>query len=67
MLLQALEYREAGRGNVEPFLQTALAGLRTTSGRRLGEAALRVSPATWWQGFTRGPAPTRQPGGTNGG
>jgi putative hydrolase of HD superfamily len=67
MLLQALEYREAGRGNMEPFIQTALAGLRTTSGRRLGEAALRVSPAAWWQGFTRGPAPTRQPGGSNGG
>jgi putative hydrolase of HD superfamily len=64
MLLQALEYREAGRGSLEPFIQTALAGLRTASGRRLGEAALRVSPAAWWQEFTR-PAP--RPGSPNGG
>jgi putative hydrolase of HD superfamily len=53
MLLQALDYREQGRGNMEPFIQTAMAALRTTSGRRLAENAMRVSPATWWRTFTR--------------
>ena len=35
MLLQALEYREAGWRNLDPFIQTAVAALRTGSGRRL--------------------------------
>jgi putative hydrolases of HD superfamily len=60
MLLQALEYREAGWRNLDPFIQTAVAALRTGSGRRLGEAAMRVSPAAWWQGFARGVPPVRQ-------
>jgi putative hydrolase of HD superfamily len=66
MLLQALEYREAGWGSMDPFISTALAGLRTRSGRRLGEAAQRVSPAAWWQAFARRPAPIEPPG-PNGG
>jgi 5'-deoxynucleotidase YfbR-like HD superfamily hydrolase len=60
MLLQALDYREQGRGSMEPFIQTALAALRTPAGRRLGEAAQRVSPAAWWQTFARGVVPTVQ-------
>jgi putative hydrolase of HD superfamily len=53
MLLQALDYRQQGYSNTEPFIQTAVAALRTASGRRLGEAAMRVDPATWWQAFAR--------------
>jgi putative hydrolase of HD superfamily len=67
MLLTALEYREAGRGSMDPFVKTAVAALRTSSGRRLGEAAMRVSPAAWWQAFHRGVAPLPQPGSPNGG
>jgi putative hydrolase of HD superfamily len=66
MLLQALDYREQGRGSMEPFVQTALAALRTPSGRRLGEAAQRVSPAAWWQAFTRGVMPSGQQSSRNG-
>jgi putative hydrolases of HD superfamily len=66
MLLQALDYREQGRGNMEPFVQTALAALRTSSGRRLGEAAQRVNPSAWWQSFTRGATPPGQQGSRNG-
>ena len=40
--------------------------LRTPSGRRLGEAAMLVSPAAWWQGFARG-VPKISPGSLNGG
>jgi putative hydrolase of HD superfamily len=46
MLLQALDYRQQGYTYTEPFVQTAVAALRTVSGRRLGEAAMRVDPAT---------------------
>jgi putative hydrolases of HD superfamily len=63
MLLQALDYRQQGRGNTEPFVQTAVAALRTTSGRRLGEAAMRVDPAAWWQAFARAVAPAERPSG----
>jgi putative hydrolase of HD superfamily len=66
MLLQALEYREAGWRNLDPFIQTALAALKTGSGKRLGEAAQLVSPAAWWQGFARGVPPVT-PGSLNGG
>jgi putative hydrolase of HD superfamily len=68
MLLQALEYREQGKGSLETFIQTAVAGLRTAAGRRLGEAAMRVSPAAWWQAFARriAPAPGPRPGAGNG-
>jgi putative hydrolase of HD superfamily len=66
MLLQALDYRQQGHGNMEPFSQTAVAALRTASGRRLGEAATKVDPAAWWQGFTRAVAPTGPSSNENG-
>jgi putative hydrolase of HD superfamily len=66
MLLQALEYQQQGRGSMETFMQTAVAALRTGSGRRLGEAAMRVPPAAWWQAFARGVAPVRPEGSGNG-
>ncbi len=66
MLLQALEYRKAGCRNLDPFIQTAVSALRTPSGRRLGEAAMLVSPAAWWQGFARG-VPKIIPVNLNGG
>jgi putative hydrolases of HD superfamily len=59
MLLTALEYREAGWGSMDPFVNTAVAALRTSSGRRLGEAAMRVSPAAWWQASTAAWRPFR--------
>jgi putative hydrolases of HD superfamily len=65
MLLQALEYREAGWRNLDPFIQTDVAALRTGPGRRLGEAAIRVSPAAWLQRFARG-VPKITPGSLNG-
>lgn len=58
MLLQALDYRQQSC-NTEPFIQTAVAALRTASGRRLGEAAMRVDPAAWWREFTRPECPSR--------
>ncbi len=66
MLLQALEYRQRGYGSLDPFIQTAVAALRTRSGRRLGSSAIQADPAAWWRAFARGPAPTERPGSGNG-
>jgi len=66
MLLQAVDYRQQGHGNMEPFIQTAVAGLRTVSGRRLGEATMRADPAAWWQAFAHPVAPTEGPSSGNG-
>ncbi len=60
MLLQARAYAEQGYTHMEPFVESALAALRTRSGR-LAEAALRVSPAAWWESFTRGTAVADSP------
>lgn len=43
-LLQARTYADQGHAHLEPFIESALAALRTRSGRRLAEAAMRVSP-----------------------
>jgi putative hydrolase of HD superfamily len=61
MLLQAREYRQQGNANTEPFAQTALAALRTPSGRRLGQAAMRVDPAAWWKTYGQRIVPTEPP------
>jgi putative hydrolase of HD superfamily len=49
MLLQAVEYRARGHGDTGPFMGTALAALRTASGRRLAEAAMKLDPTAWWR------------------
>jgi putative hydrolases of HD superfamily len=46
-LMQAVEYREAGYQRVDGWIESSLAGIKTAFGRRLGEAALRVSPLSW--------------------
>jgi putative hydrolase of HD superfamily len=45
----------------EPFIDTAIASLRTPSGRRLAEAAMRADPAAWWRSF-QPPAANNDPG-----
>jgi putative hydrolase of HD superfamily len=67
MLLQALDYRQQGYTTTEPFIQTAVAVLRTATGRRFGEAALRSDPAAWWQAFARPAAPAEQPSSSKNG
>jgi hypothetical protein len=66
MLLQALDYRQRGHDSMDPFIQTAIAGLRTPSGRRLGESAIQADPAAWWRAFARAATPTERPGSGNG-
>jgi hypothetical protein len=47
-------------------METALAALRTPSGRRLGEAAVTIDPTAWWRVFAQATAPAEPPGNGNG-
>jgi putative hydrolase of HD superfamily len=45
--MQAVEYREAGYQRVDGWIESSLAGIKTSFGRRLAEAAFEVSPLAW--------------------
>ncbi|MFE0458132.1 HD family hydrolase [Kitasatospora sp. NPDC058965] len=46
-LIQAVEYREQGYQNVQPWIDTSLDKLKTKSARTLAEAALTMSSLEW--------------------
>jgi putative hydrolase of HD superfamily len=46
-LMQAVEYRESGYQRVDGWIQSSLARIQTSFGRRLAEAALHTSPLAW--------------------
>ncbi|MFB8236749.1 HD family hydrolase [Kitasatospora purpeofusca] len=46
-LIQAVEYREQGYQNVQPWIDSSLARLKTESARQLAEAALSMSSLEW--------------------
>ena len=46
-LLQALEYREQGHRNVQPWIDSSLAQLQTVHGKRLAEEMLRTGSLDW--------------------
>jgi putative hydrolases of HD superfamily len=62
MLLQALEYRQRGNSNIDPFIQTAVTSLRTRSARQLGETAIQADPAAWWRTAAGAIGPVERPG-----
>ena len=47
-LLQALEYQAQGNTLVQPWVDTMATAVRTESGKRLVESALRVPVDAWW-------------------
>lgn len=47
MLLQAVEYREAGVLRTDGWIDSARENLSTETGRRIAEAALTLSPLSW--------------------
>jgi putative hydrolase of HD superfamily len=47
MLLQAIEYRDAGVRRVDGWIVSALKSLRTTTGQRIAQAATEMSPLSW--------------------
>ncbi|HEX6472944.1 MAG TPA: HD domain-containing protein [Streptosporangiaceae bacterium] len=46
-LLQAVEYREQGHQNVQPWIDSSLAQLQTVHGKRLAEEVLRTGSLDW--------------------
>lgn len=47
MLLQAVEYREAGVRRVDGWIESAQKDLKTPTARRIAEAAVTISPLAW--------------------
>ncbi|SDZ08255.1 putative hydrolases of HD superfamily [Amycolatopsis xylanica] len=47
MLLQAVEYRDIGVARVQEWINSALNGISTETGRRVAEVAVDLSPMTW--------------------
>lgn len=56
-LLQAIEYREQGNENIQPWIDSSLAALRTTSGKRLAEEALGRRSLDWLDRVMNGGGP----------
>lgn len=48
-LLQAREYQAQGNPLVQPWVDSMVAAVRTASGRRLADAALRMPVDAWWR------------------
>ncbi|MEV0145845.1 MULTISPECIES: HD domain-containing protein [unclassified Nonomuraea] len=46
-LLQAVEYREQGHQNVQPWIDSSLAALKTATAKRLADEALRTGTLDW--------------------
>ncbi|WP_018351705.1 HD domain-containing protein [Longispora albida] len=46
-LVQAVEYRSQGNANVQPWIDSSLASLKTSSARQLAEAALNTDVIGW--------------------
>jgi putative hydrolases of HD superfamily len=56
-LIQAIEYREQGNANVQPWIDSSLAGLKTVTGKKLAEEALRTGSLDWLAQVLSGPTP----------
>ena len=52
-LLQAREYQAAGNTDVQPWVETSVAALRSPSGRRLGALCQQLAPKDWWAAAAR--------------
>ncbi|RJL23232.1 HD domain-containing protein [Bailinhaonella thermotolerans] len=52
-LLQAREYEEQGHRNVQPWIETSLAGLVTASAKRVAQEALAQGTLAWLERTTR--------------
>jgi putative hydrolase of HD superfamily len=46
-LIQAVEYREQGHQNVQPWIDSSLAALKTTTAKRIAEAVLGSGSLDW--------------------
>jgi putative hydrolases of HD superfamily len=53
-LIQAIEYREQGNQNTQPWIDSSLAALQTPSGRKLAAEAVRTRSLDWLDRFFNG-------------
>jgi putative hydrolase of HD superfamily len=52
-LIQAVEYREQGNSNVQDWIDSSLARLKTPSAQALAQAALNMTSVEWRQTYLR--------------
>jgi putative hydrolases of HD superfamily len=52
-LLQAREYQDQGYEDVDAWIESAAAALRTPSAQRLADLCRRIPPRRWWEVFAR--------------
>jgi putative hydrolase of HD superfamily len=53
-LVQAVEYREQGNQNIQPWIDSSLAALQTPSAKKLAEEVLRSGSLDWLDRFFNG-------------
>jgi putative hydrolase of HD superfamily len=56
-LVQAIEYREQGNQNIQPWIDSSLAALQTASAKELADEALRLRSLDWLDRFFNGDGP----------
>jgi putative hydrolase of HD superfamily len=56
-LIQAIEYREQGHQNVQPWIDSSLAALTTASAKRLADEALSTGSLEWMMRILNGDPP----------
>lgn len=62
-LLQAREYQAAGNADVQPWIDSSFAALRSTTGKQLGLLCQELAPHDWWaQAAAQYPQAPRPPG-----
>jgi putative hydrolase of HD superfamily len=61
-LIQAREYEHQGYGAVQPWIDSNYALLRSAAARGLADAALAITPDTWWRRVAAHRRPTADAG-----
>jgi putative hydrolase of HD superfamily len=60
-LLRARVEQSRGHHNMQPWVDTSLAGMQTATGRLLGTAAAELPVNLWWRSFAEGYGATERP------
>lgn len=56
-LIQAIEYRDQGNRNVQPWIDSSLAALQTPTGKKLAAEAIQTRSLDWLDRFFNGDGP----------
>ena len=52
-LLQAREYQQQGYTELDEWVRSSAEAMTTATGKALAQAAIEVTPSTWWNSFAR--------------